>query len=92
MVAQFEFGFVSAPLSKLGSFVERLLWIGEAYKSDLAQTDTAPMMTRLVYSRSQQDGPLDCWGEVIGADIPDVGGEGRLRLLGVFLNPWLKPA
>ena len=55
VVAQFEFGFVSTPLSKLGSFVEGLLWIGEAYKSDLAQTDAAPMMTRLVCSGSHQN-------------------------------------
>ena len=42
------------------------------------------MMAWLIYSRSQLNEPLDCWGEVVGADIPDVGGEGRLCLLGVI--------
>ena len=41
------------------------------------------MMTRLIYSRPQLNEPLNCWDEVIGADFPDVGSEGRLRLLGV---------
>ena len=41
------------------------------------------MIARLIYSGSLLNEPLNCWDEVVGADFPDVGSEGRLRLLGV---------
>ena len=82
-VGQFEFGLVATPLAKFRPLVEGLLRVGKADESNFPQTDPAPVMARLIYSRSQLNEPLDCWGEVVGADIPDVGGEGRLRLLGV---------
>ena len=52
-VTQFEFGFMLTSLPELSSLVEGLLWIGEADESNLAQTDPAPMMTRLIYSGPQ---------------------------------------
>ena len=74
---------MSTSLSELSSFVEGLLWIRKAYKSNFPQTDPAPVMARLIYSGPQKNGPLDCWGEVVVAYIPDVGGEGGLRPFGI---------
>ena len=83
-VGQFEFGFVATPLTKFRPLVEGLLWVGEADESNFTQADPAPVMARLICTGPQQNGPFHGWGEASVAYFPDVGGEGRLRFLGVI--------
>ena len=83
-VAQLEFGFVTTPLTKFGPLVEGLLRVGKADESNFPQANPTPVVARLVCTGPQQNGPLNGWGEATVAYIPDVGGEGRLRSLGVI--------
>ena len=81
MLGQLVLPFVSAPLPHFGPLVEGSLRIREAYKGCLPETYAAPGVAWLICSSPLLNEPLDCWGEVVSAGLPDVASECGLPLL-----------
>ena len=81
VIGQLVFPFVSVPLPHFGPLVEGRLRIREAYKGCLPKTYTTPVVAWLVCSSSLLNKPLNCWDEIVSANLPDVASECGLPLL-----------